>query len=130
MSVVSSCKICINVSDDGWVAQSWTELCPPPPPTAAVRWMGLQPDLGRGGPMPDLAAAERAKEVAASTEQQHERRQRVELAQEAVEQQRILEMGVEAKRIIEMGVEDLSSRNLLKLFEIADANIEVKNYLV
>jgi hypothetical protein len=62
------------------------------------------------------------------------RRRRVELAQEATEreqriveerEQRIVELGVEAKRIIELGVEDLSSRNLLKLFEIADANIEV-----
>ncbi len=62
------------------------------------------------------------------------RRRRVELAQEATEReqriveerdQRIVELGVEAKRIIELGVEDLSSRNLLKLFEIADANIEV-----
>jgi hypothetical protein len=61
-------------------------------------------------------------------------RRRVELAQEATEreqriveerEQRIVELGVEAKRIIELGVEDLSSRNLLKLFEIADANIEV-----
>ena len=68
--------------------------------------------------MPGLAAKPATSE---------EPRTRVELAQEAVErQQKLVEMGVEAKRIIELGVEDLSSRNLLKLFEIADANIEVR----
>ena len=61
--------------------------------------------------MPGLAAKPATSE---------EPRKRVELAQEAVErQQKLVEMGVEAKRIIELGVEDLSSRNLLKLFEIA-----------
>ena len=93
----------------------WPPLFPPPSSQSAQ--MGLQ--VGRGpAAMPGLAAKPATSE---------EPRTRVELAQEAVErQQKLVEMGVEAKRIIELGVEDLSSRNLLKFFEIADANIEVR----
>ncbi len=83
----------------------------------------------------DAAPADSTRRIAdAAAPADSTRRRRVELAQEATEreqrivedrEQRIVELGVEAKRIIELGVEDLSSRNLLKLFEIADANIEV-----
>lgn len=84
--------------------------------------MGLQPaGVGRGS---GGVAAMPGLEVDKEAPVEPQPRRRVELAQEAVE--RIVEMGVEAKRIIELGVEDLSSRNLLKLFEMADANIELE----
>lgn len=88
--------------------------------------MGLQ--IGHGGSVAATAAAMPGLKAAAP-EAVGGPRTRVELAEEARErqqQQRIVEMGAEAKRIIELGVEDLSSRNLLKLFEIADANIELE----
>jgi len=100
--------------------------------TAADSLRRLVNDVVSAAAVAETDSSRRLADAAAPADST--RRRRVELAQEATEreqriveerEQRIVELGVEAKRIIELGVEDLSSRNLLKLFEIADANIEV-----